>query len=303
MSGVIQRPRLLPAESAAHQGGAVLRARGHLGLKGVFPPGQIAALERAIQQVSEVHGSGSQPLMETSVCEYGQGWVFQEQLWRRSPWLEQWLLEGSPARLVCTILSRSDVWLLRDQTYFKRPGSEATPWHQDGTFIPVDGLQSLTLWIPLHPIAPGASPMHYIDGSHLSCQLQPCGHEGFDFAAVLSEAMAAAQPLSLYDALQPGDCLVHDTWTLHGSPQHQHQDSRLAFVVVYGCGEGQVAAQHGMTSCGELLRDQARLLRQANAQSCFPGLHNGDWAPGSATPFVRVTAGERGSFDYAPARL
>lgn len=284
---MIQRPKLMPADTAV-QAGAALQQRGHLGLKGVFAVEDIASLASEIQQVSGSHGSGSQALMETSVCEYGQGWVFQEQLWRRSSWLAQWLLEGPPARLACNILGRCDVWLLRDQTYFKQPDSEPTPWHQDGAFIPVDGLQSLTLWIPLNPIGPGASPMHYLDGSQRGCQLQPCDHEGLAFEAVLEAFAATTQSVSVYDTLEPGDCLAHDTWSLHGSPRHRQRDSRLAFVVVYGCGEGRLAPQRSMNSCGPLLRDQARLLRLANAESCFPGLDDGAWVPGLQTPFVRI---------------
>ncbi len=284
----MQRPTLIPASTGAH-GLATLQSQGHLGLQGAFTPRDIAELTEELQRLVSLPQGVSLPLMEASVADYGEGWVFQEQLWRRSPWLADWLLEGPPAQLVCRMLQRLDVWLLRDQTYFKRAGSEATPWHQDGTFIPVDALRSLTMWIPLHPIGPDASPMHYRDASHTSCQLQPCSESGLDFDGLLEHWLAASESVSVYDCLAPGDCLIHDTWCMHGSPQHRQHQSRLAFVVVYGYGEGRLATHHSLDSCGTLLRDQALLLRRANADACFADVEEGAWIPGLDTPIVRVS--------------
>lgn len=289
---MILRPPLLSA-SALGDGRKLLHERGHIGLQGVFTRGSISCLAEALSGLVRLPLQGSRPEMEAAVSDYGQGWVFQEQLWRRSAWLADWLLEGPPAQLVCRILQRQDVWLLRDQTYFKWSGSEATPWHQDGTFIPIDGLQSLTLWIPLNPVGADASPMHYLDGSHRACELQPCRDEALDFDQALQRLQTMPRPISKYDRLMPGDCLIHETWCLHGSPVHRQRDARLAFVVVYGYGEGQLVKSHGLNGCGRLLRDQASLLRQANASSCFPGLADEDLVPGLATPMVRVHAGSR----------
>ena len=283
----MRRPTLLPA-TALDEARDLLAQQGHLGLRGAFAASSIAALGQILGGNEQQPAAPRQP-MEASVCAYGEGWDFREQLWRRSSWLADWLLEGQPAQLICTLLQRSDVWLLRDQTYFKTPGSEPTPWHQDGTFIPVDGLQSLTLWIPLNPIGRESSPMHYLDRSHRGCQLQRERRDGLDFDAQLHDWIAEAQPVSVYDAMQPGDCLMHDTWCLHGSPQHRDRHDRLAVVVVYGYGEGVLRLDHCLSSCGPLLRDQARLLRGANAGSCFSGLVHGDAVPGLDNPYLRVS--------------
>ena len=282
----MRRPTLLPV-TAVDEARALLADQGHLGVCGAFTPEAIAALHVAVRGDGQRLGKAEQP-MEVSVRDYGEGWDFREQLWRQSSWLADWLLEGPPAALVSRLLQRTDVWLLRDQTYFKTPGSEPTPWHQDGSFIPVDGLQSLTLWIPLNPIGPQSSPMHYLDHSHRGCRLQREQRDDLDFEGQLSDWVAAAEPVSLYDAMQPGDVLMHDTWCLHGSPRHQDQIDRLAVVVVYGYGEGVLALDHSLASCGPLLRDQARLLRQANADACFPGLAQGSSLPALSNPFVRV---------------
>jgi hypothetical protein len=285
---MMQHPTLIPASDTG-RGLAILQRQGHLGLNGAFTSQDIAELTRELQRVVALHQRVPLTWMEASVADYGEGWVFQEQLWRRSPRLADWLLEGPPAQLVCRMLQRLDVWLLRDQTYFKRAGSEATGWHQDGTFIPVDALRSLTMWIPLSLIGPEASPMHYHDASHTTCQLQPFSESGLDFDGLLEHWLAASESVSVYDCLEPGDCLIHDTWCLHGSPQHRQRQARLAFVVVYGYGEGCLATTHSLNSCGPLLRDEALLLRRAIADACFPDMEEGAWIPGLDTPMVRVS--------------
>ena len=96
-----------------------------------------------------IAANGQESSLEISVQNFGRHWDFRENLWASSPRLEQWLLEEEPAQLAADLFSSDKVWLLRDQTYFKPPGSEHTPWHQDAPFIPVEGCSFLTLWIPL----------------------------------------------------------------------------------------------------------------------------------------------------------
>lgn len=283
----LRRPQLLEPD-ALSPARSSLRDRGHLGLRGLFPRSEIAQLRSQLEQLTAPVALMPSPGMDQDVGAYGAGWSFREQLWRRSPWLESWLLEGPPAIWIQRLLDRHDIWLLRDQAYFKHPGGEPTPWHQDGTFIPVDGLQSLTLWIPLTAVDAAASPMHYVDGSQRSCALQVGGGLSFETGLQEQASEASPQAVAVYDRLAPGDCLMHDTWTLHGSPSHRAPHPRLAYVVVYGYGDGSLADQHALNGCGPLLRDQAALLRRSNQRSCFPELTTGDPVPGLSTPYLRV---------------
>jgi len=283
----IRRPELLdPGDLASAR--SSLRDAGHLGLRGLFPRAEIAQLRSQLERLTAPAASACSAGMDREVGAYGAGWSFREQLWRSSRWLEGWLLEGPPAIWMQRLLNRNDIWLLRDQAYFKLPGGEPTPWHQDGTFIPVDGLQSLTLWIPLTQVNADASPMHYIDGSQRSCALQVEGELSFEAGLNEQAAASPSLPIAIYDRMASGDCLMHDTWTLHGSPPHTAAHPRLAYVVVYGYGDGQLADHHSLSCCGRLLRDQAALLRRVNQRSCFAELFTGDAVPGLATPYLRV---------------
>ena len=72
----MQRPTLIPASTGAH-GLATLQSQGHLGLQGAFTPRDIAELTRELQRVVSLQQAVPLPLMEASVADYGEGWVFQ----------------------------------------------------------------------------------------------------------------------------------------------------------------------------------------------------------------------------------
>ena len=227
--------------------------------------------------------------LEASVLEFGQHWDFRENLWKQHAALEQWLLEEEPAQLAANLLQSDQIWLLRDQTYFKPPGSEHTPWHQDALFIPVEGCTFLTLWIPLTPIADiDDAPLEYWQPPHACCHLLEGGsalshYKHYEKAWRQDETWKHLTTLGL----QPGDCSFHDGWTLHGSQGHQAAEQRLAFVAVYGCGEGVLRLKPSMAHAPTSLRNQAQLLRQGLHQSCFAGMKEGDPVPGYHNPWIR----------------
>ncbi len=227
--------------------------------------------------------------LETSVLEFGQHWDFRENLWTQHAELERWLLEEEPAQLAANLLQSDQIWLLRDQTYFKPPGSEHTPWHQDALFIPVEGSTFLTLWIPLTPITDhDDAPLEYWQPPHASCHLLEGGSDLSHYQYYEREWQQYKTWKHLTTlGLQPGDCSFHDGWTLHGSRGHRAAEQRLAFVAVYGCGEGVLRLNPSMEHAPTSLRNQVQLLRQGLHQSCFAGMKEGDPVPGYHNPWIR----------------
>ena len=228
--------------------------------------------------------------LEASVRQYGQEWDFRENLWKKQAQIRNWLLEGEPAQLAADLLGTSQIWLLRDQTYFKRPGSERTPWHQDAMFIPVSGCTFLTLWIPLSPIqGEHDSPLEYWSPTAPACQFLEGGSAKASYLQHQQFWSSEGWTHLTTVGLNPGDCSFHDGWTLHGSDQHQSQEDRLAFVAVYGCGEGALNLAPAMPHAPASLRDQAHLLRAGLHDSCFQGLHEGDPVPSHHNPWIRCS--------------
>jgi ectoine hydroxylase-related dioxygenase (phytanoyl-CoA dioxygenase family) len=85
--------------------------------------------------------------------------------WQRIPALEE-LIRESPAVSAAAALMRSEsVQVFHDHVLVKEPGtSKATPWHQDAPYYFVDGMQTVSFWIPVDPVV--ESTLRVIAGSH-----------------------------------------------------------------------------------------------------------------------------------------
>lgn len=253
---------------------------------------QIHWLDNELDQILELRRKNKAATMsgvERQVCNYGEGWIFQENLWKQSPTLKQWLLEGDPAELVANLIGSDQAWLLRDQTYFKTTGSEHTPWHQDSLFIPVEGCDILTLWIPLTEIrSTDDSPLIYWEdhgeACHLAEQMQQLQQHIQQESTWLEQGWRQVSTLGL----RLGDCSYHRGWAMHGSGPLSGNKVRKAYVVVYGVGEGHISIKPAMEICPRGLREQAWMLRQGLQKVCFAGLPDGTPVPTHHNPWIMV---------------
>jgi len=226
--------------------------------------------------------------VEAGVMGYGKGWRFRENLFFQEPILKRWLLEEEPAQLAANLIGTDEVWLLRDQTYFKTPGSENTPWHQDALFIPVEGCCFLTLWIPLTPIDKEEdSPLEYWIDPYPTCHLLKDSTSMNDHLDLAEEWKELGWEKRTTHGLTIGSCSYHGGWTIHGSSTHSGKTERKAFVVVYGYNEGKLKLSPTFGACPEGLRDQAHMLRATLHESCFQHLNDGDPVPSHHNPWIR----------------
>jgi hypothetical protein len=80
----------------------------------------------------------------------------------------QGMLEASPIPQACARLWGTEpVWFIYEQVFLKEGGDTGrTPWHQDGSYIPMDGEDNATAWITFEPLAKQDS-LEFVPGSHL----------------------------------------------------------------------------------------------------------------------------------------
>lgn len=115
----------------------------------------------------------------------------------------------------------------------------ATPWHQDHSYYPLDGTNTLNCWIALDEI-PLESALQFIQGSHRPANL----YRAVDFddpdvdyrhaRKALPLPPAVEQDLSskiLSTAVSPGDMLAWFSYTLHSAPGNKLDRRRAAFSV------------------------------------------------------------------------
>ena len=78
------------------------------------------------------------------------------------------MLEASPIPEACSRLWGTEpVWFIYEQVFLKEGGDTGrTPWHQDGSYIPMDGEDTATAWITFDPLSKEDS-LEFVRGSHL----------------------------------------------------------------------------------------------------------------------------------------
>lgn len=142
------------------------------------------------------------------------------------------LLEQSPAAdITAQLWGAPDVWFMYEQVFLKQGGeSRRTPWHQDSSYLPIDGDNIAVMWITFEPVAKENS-LEFVRGSHRGVLYNGSRFDPEDDTAPLYpngelprlpniEAERANWDIVSW-AVEPGDVLVFHPAMLHGgAPTH-----------------------------------------------------------------------------------
>ncbi|MBX9924813.1 MAG: phytanoyl-CoA dioxygenase family protein [Hyphomicrobiaceae bacterium] len=143
----------------------------------------------------------------------------------RNKELRSFALRGAAAEIAGCLIGGNTVRYCQDQIFVKEPGTrEKTAFHQDATYLEIDGDQCCVLWIPVDPAIAETAGMEYIRGSHRDGKLYkpnvfvaqtPLPYsEGEDIPDI--EGNRQNFDIVSFDA-EPGDIIVHHYKTIHGS--------------------------------------------------------------------------------------
>lgn len=119
-----------------------------------------------------------------------------------------------------------NVWFMYEQVFHKTGGTAGrTPWHQDTSYLAVDGEHLIAFWISFESL-PASACLEFVRGSHLGAvyntsrfdpqdETRPIfpSDEVPDLPAI--EANRGAWDIVSYD-VEPGDVIAFHTSTLHG---------------------------------------------------------------------------------------
>lgn len=260
------------------------QGNGHLLLRGVVSPAEIAAYRPAIVDTVNRYDL-EQQAMEKTVSGQSQGWKFVENLWQIDPVAQRLILARRFGKIAADLLGVETVRLFRDQSYFKEPGGGNTPWHQDGYFMPLDTTQMVTMWMPLSDVSLQMAPMTFVTGSHRQGYIgtsMPLDESMNEFE---QSTIKSGFQLKNYGAMAGGDATFHSSWTLHSSRKNTSDTTREALVIIYYADGARVTMPP--ISANALPQEQvAAVIRQRNLSSCLPGLKSGDLAETSMNPIV-----------------
>jgi ectoine hydroxylase-related dioxygenase (phytanoyl-CoA dioxygenase family) len=159
--------------------------------------------------------------------------------WQLIPEYLDYLTHSCAASIAGQFMRSQSAQFFHDHAFMKAAGTQrATPWHQDLPYYCVDGTQSASVYVALDQADPDVA-VQFVKGSHRWQQLYypRVFEDGSNFNDGGESSMCAvpdidAQP-DQYDltrfALEPGDGIVFDFRTLHGTSNAPVKSTRRAF--------------------------------------------------------------------------
>lgn len=156
------------------------------------------------------------------------------------------MLEASPIPQACAQLwGRDPVWFIYEQVFLKEGGdTRRTPWHQDGSYIPMDGEDTAVAWITFDPLTKVDS-LEFIPGSHRGTLYNTSAFDPKDETRPHDESLPLPR-LPAIDAerdrheivswaVEPGDVIFFHFRTMHGgAPTRPGQRRRTLTLRFFG---------------------------------------------------------------------
>lgn len=229
LAAAISRPTYVadPADIELFQRDGVVLVRGAFA-EWVEP------LRAGFQRNLESPGSYAFPSESTRQHEAGR--FFDSYCnWQLIPEYTSFVLTSQAAAMAASFMGCESSQFFHDHAFSKEAGTQkATPWHQDLPYYCVDGTQTVSIYVSLDE-TPENTAVRFLKGSHRTGLL----HRPRDFIAGAEyqhddpDMVSAPEITEDHDvfscALEPGDTLLFDFRTLHGTTSAPNMQRRRAF--------------------------------------------------------------------------
>ncbi len=258
-----------PTQTAAFQ------RDGHVLLRGVCSPAEIAAYAPVITGAADRLGYQAQPLEERDTI--GQAFVLVGGIWNRDEAMARFTLARRFARVAAELMGVNAVRLYHDVAINKEAGGGYTPWHQDSYYWPMDTVHTVTMWMPLVPITPEMGAIAFASGSHRQGDLgehhiSDDSHDHFE-RVVRERGFPVASSVA-EGGMAAGDATFHAGWTLHSAPPNRSERMRQVITVVYYADGTRAFAEMGNPH------------RESDFRAYMPGVRPGEPAASPLNPLV-----------------
>lgn len=241
-------------------------------VRGLCAPDEVEIYGDLIREATIAHNTETRPLEERDT--YGKAFLQTMNLWRLDPRVAKYTLAKRFASVAAALLDVDRVRLYHDQSLFKEPGGGRTPWHQDGSFWPIDQSMTVTMWMPLVDVSEEMGSMSFADGSHARGLIEK--EPGIsDRTEVFFQKYIDREGLHVGSAgaMRAGDATFHSGLTLHGAPGNPTDRVRAVMTVIY--------VADGLT-----VREPKNPSQQNDLATWFPGLQPGDPAASEINPLL-----------------
>jgi hypothetical protein len=204
---------------------------GHLLLRGVASPAEIAAYRPAIVDAAMRHTTETRPLDERDT--YGKAFLQIMNLWEKDEAVRRFTLARRFGQIAADLMGVGGVRILHDQALFKEPGGGFTPWHQDELYWPLDTDKTITMWMPLVDIPAEVGSMTFVSGSH-ALDYHEMTEISDESERILQRYVDAHDlPQSTYGAMRAGDATWHAGWTMHRAPGNPTPIMREVMTIIF----------------------------------------------------------------------
>jgi ectoine hydroxylase-related dioxygenase (phytanoyl-CoA dioxygenase family) len=199
------------------------------------------------------------PLQRSYQPADGSARFFQDYCrWRQLPEMRDFVFNSDAAALAARLMRSKSARFFHDHILVKPAGtSQVTPWHQDQPYYCVEGVQSVSFWVPLDPVAREVC-MECVAGSHRWSEVdfEP---QRFDGTALYANAATRYAALPDIDsrrdefdlrgwALEPGDAIAFNFRTVHGAPANRSTSARRVVSSRWVGDDARWAVRSGPTS-------------------------------------------------------
>jgi ectoine hydroxylase-related dioxygenase (phytanoyl-CoA dioxygenase family) len=176
----------------------------------------------------------------------GEGTFYQDLANPRAlPAYRQLLTDSPVADIVADLWGVPDVWFMYEQVFLKEGGeSRRTPWHQDSSYLPVDGSHLAVMWICFDRVRKQDS-LEFVRGSHRGVMYDGSRFDPSDDTAPiygdgslprLPDIEAERDRWDIVSwAVESGDVIVFHPGVLHGgAATHRGQRRRTLSLRFFG---------------------------------------------------------------------
>jgi len=236
MQTLTELPPLESAYAVAQEKIDYFRDKGHVLLRGVASPAEVAVyrghIDAAVERMKleARDGAYNVPLAERDT--YYRAFLQMENLWQRDEAIVPFTTSRRFGKIAADLLGVDGIRVYHDQALYKEAGGGHTPWHQDQYYWPLDTDQTVTIWLALEDATIESGSMVFADGSQrlgpLASVIISDESDRFYKDLVVEKDMKLTT-----NELRAGDATFHYGWTMHKAPGNCSKNIRKAMTIIY----------------------------------------------------------------------
>jgi ectoine hydroxylase-related dioxygenase (phytanoyl-CoA dioxygenase family) len=211
---------------------AEFQRHGHVLLRGVCSTMEVAAYRKVISDATYRYNTETRPMEERDT--YARAFLQIMNLWTRDEKVRKFVLARRFARIAAELMHAEGVRLYHDQALYKEGGGGHTPWHQDQYYWPLrtEGIQAVTMWMPLVDVPIEMGALTFASGSHKEgflghLEISDKSHDEFENLVKTRGFPVVTEPM------RAGDATFHASWLLHSAPGNASPTTREVMTVIY----------------------------------------------------------------------